>query len=288
MINKSFIVWLGSLLLALATTNLSATRIDPVTIDEAIRDAGFIFQGTATKIESRIATDMGSNYQGDYYAFVTFRIERIFKGAVEGNSTTLTLPFESCLTGDPKKQQDFREQQPAITAQHGYGMGCMISGMPTFIVGESDILFVEENIAGGSCPLLGWWQGRFSIVNNKIYPVAWLTQEGGIDFTAPYGLEEEQVAQKRGKALPLEAQKHHWKPTKGAKRMEPDDFAGFIEQKLRNLEKTQFMAGKLAPKMPVKSADFNDPFYYRAAKYNYEEQQRYKLRALKMYPNGIK
>jgi hypothetical protein len=280
MFKKPFTVWLGSLLLALATTNISALSMDLITIDEAIRDAGFIFQGTVTKIESRKATDLGLNYVGEYYAFVTFNIERIFKGEVAGNGTTLTLPFESCLVGDPQKQ-------PAMTKQPGEGMGCMITGMPTFIVGESDILFVEENVAGGSCPLVGWWQGRFSIVNNKIYPVAWLTQEGGIDFTAPYGLEDEQAAQKRGEALPLEAQKHHWKSMKGAKRMGTDDFAGFIERKLRDLEKTQFMAGKLAPKMPVKSADFNDPFYYRAAKYNYEEQQRQKALYLKMYPGGI-
>ncbi|MEQ1544058.1 hypothetical protein [Methyloglobulus sp.] len=281
MINKSFTVWLGSFLLALASGNLSATQVDPVTIDEAIRDAGFIFQGTVTKIESRLSTDMGSNYDGEYYAFVTFRIERIIKGEVDGNGTTFTLPFESCLTGDPKKQQDFREQQPAVTAQHGYGMGCGITGMPHFKVGDSDILFVGSDYAGAMCPLVGWGQGRYSIVNNKIYPVTWLTKEGDIDDTAPYGLEDEQEAEKRGEVLPQEAKKHHWKPMKGAKRMGPDDFTGVIERKLRDLEKTQFMAGKLAPKKPVKSADFNDPFYYRSAKLRYEERLRQEALFLK-------
>jgi len=166
---------------------------------------------------------LGSNYDGEYYAFVTFRIERIFKGEVAGNGTTFTLPFESCLTGSPKTQQDyqnqqpsgdFRKHQPAITEQSGDGMACGITGMPHFKVGDSDILFVESNYAGAMCPLVGWGQGRYSIVNNKIYPVAWLTKEGGIDFTAPYGLKDEQEAEKHGEVLPQEAKKHHWSPPK--------------------------------------------------------------------------
>jgi hypothetical protein len=287
MFKKPFTVWLGSLLLALATTNLSATRIDPVTIDEAIRDSGFIFQGTVIKIESRLSTDMGSNYERDFYAFVTFRIERIFKGALAGDGTTLTLPFMSCFTMNPKKQQSVIEQQPAMTEKPGEGMGCTITGLPTFIVGEREILFVWNDYTNAMCPLVGWGQGRYSIVNNKIYPVTWLTKEGDIDDTAPYGLEDEQEAEKRGEVLPQEAKKHHWSPPKGAKRLGSDDFADVIERKILDLEKTQFMAGKLAPREPVKSADFNDPFYYSGAKRMYEERQRQKALYLKMYPGGI-
>ncbi|MDD2722608.1 MAG: hypothetical protein PHH59_01120 [Methylovulum sp.] len=296
MSNKFFNILAGFLLL-LASGNLFATQVDRVTLDEAIRDAGLIFQGTVTKIESHTLAELGTNYEPMRFAFVTFRVERVIKGQIEGDGTTLTLPFHSCLVLDYKRQKSMMEQeptlsptdalmkmQPAMTEELGVGMACEITGMSHFIGGESDILFVDKE--AGSNPLVGWGQGRYSIVNNKIYPVAWLTQEGGIDFTSPYGLKDEQEAEKLGQMLPQEAQKHGWTPPKGAKRMEPDEFSEVIERKLHDLEQTQFMAGKPSVE-PVKSADIRDPIYRRIAEWKYKEAQKYKVRALEKLPNTI-
>lgn len=293
MFNKSFIVWLVNFLLALPFGNLSASVNRPTPFDEAIRDSALIFQGTVIKIESRIASDFGPNYEAEYYAFVTFRIERILKGEVEGDGTSFTLGFSSCFVGDFKKQ-------PNMAIQSGEKSFCLDHyHTPTFEVGENNFLFVFENEHG--VHLIR----RFSVINNKIYPVAWLAKEGvidktppygygttreieaGIDFTAPYGLKEEQEAEKRGEKIPREAKKYHWAPPKGAKRVHSDDFVYAIERELRRLERIQFMTGKLAPNLPVKSADFNDPYYYSYAKWLHEEQQRRKAWFLKMHPNGI-
>lgn len=301
MSTQSITLRLGSLLLLLASAHASATQVDRVTLDQAVRDAGLIFQGTVTKIESRSASDMGSNYVGMYYAFVTFRVEHLLKGQIEGNSTTFTLPFENCLALDYSKAQKLREQNPTMTQTEVLAkmlpftgtaqtpevrMGCGTTGMPTFDIGESDILFVLQNVTDGTSPVVGWWQGRYSIVNNKIYPVTWTTDKGGLDFTAPYGQKDEQDAEKRGEALPLEAKKHHWEPDKGAKRVGPNEFIEVVERMVRNLEQTEFMAGKSSPP-PVKSADFNDPMYYSSAKWHYEQAQEYEEWVKEKRFNGI-
>ncbi|MDD2724927.1 MAG: hypothetical protein PHH59_13005 [Methylovulum sp.] len=298
MSNKFFNILAGFLLL-LASGSLFATQVDRVTLDEAISEAGLIFQGTVTKIESRIASDMGSNYEKEFYAFVTFRVDRLIKGQIEGGGATFTLPFISCVVFDYKKQmarleqqptmnptEAVIEQQPAMTEQLGEGMVCMVSGMPRFMIGDSDILFVHGNYAYAMNPLVGWWQGRFSIVNNKIYPVTWLTKEGGIDFTAPYGLEDEQEAEKLGQVLPQKARKHGWTQPQDARRMGPDEFVEVIEKKLRGLEKNQFMAGAQTQK-PVKSADFKDSFYYRGAKAMFEQNQKREAGLLEMPTFGV-
>lgn len=298
MFNKVVILSLGSIFLALTLRNLSATIIAPVTIDEAIGDAGFIFQGTVTKIESRVATDFGTNYQADFYAFVTFRIEQTFKGEVEGGSNTLTLPFVDCYVMDVKKHEltlkqkpsmesglAIIQQQPYTADQPGEGMACHTHGMPSFTVGESDILFVQKDISGSRCPLVGWGQGRYSIINNKIYPVTWITPKGEIDF-APYGVEEEQEAEKLGQVLPNKARQTHWQPPKMAKRMGPDEFGEYIERNVIKLGQAQFLA-KTPPLAPIKNANKNNPYYFRASKYNYEEAQKRKQWFKQNHINGI-
>jgi hypothetical protein len=143
---------------------------------------------------------------------------------------------------------------------------------------------VIDGVAFGS--ILGMWQGRFSVVNNKMYPVMWSTPQGGIDFRAPYGLKEEQAAVKRGLALPPEAKQYGWKPVKGSKRMEPAEFGAVIERLVKEQERTRFLL-KEPPLKPVKNADFNDPESYRGAKIRYEEEQKRQDLYKKMYPNGV-
>ncbi len=82
--------------------------------DEAIRDAGLIFQGTVTKIQSRVALEMGPNYQADFYAFVIFCIERVFKGEVEEGGNSITIPFDHCAIIDFEKQSLTLKQEPSI------------------------------------------------------------------------------------------------------------------------------------------------------------------------------
>lgn len=269
--HKAVTKLLPSLLFLLTTSNLSATQVDPVTLEEAIRDAGMTFQGTVTKIESQVSTNINLGYEPLVYGFVGFRIDRTIKGEVEGGGNSITLQFEDCFVYQPEKQELFLKKyptmepvhlsyamQPTMTTKHGGGMACHINGMPSFRVGESDILFTLKNLSHVSCPLIGWWQGRYSIINKSIYPVMWLNPNDTIDF-APYGIEEEEAAMKSGFAYPPWIRQFDWLPQKGAKRISPDQFADYLDRQVNKLTQAQFLA-RTSPPEPVKSADPTDLF----------------------------
>jgi hypothetical protein len=224
MFSRSLILWLLSWSLLFTTTTISAFAKKPVSLEYAATEAKLIFQGTVTKIASRKATDFGSNYDNEYYAFVTFRIERFFKGSVENNLTTFTLPTKSCFVGDPHKQ-------PSTEERRGEGSVCLDRYIePSFKVGEKAFLFVgisEKNLY-------------------SIEPVE--TKEGNTLLTQPY-LETKQVAKK-----------HRRESAKVDRHLKTENFAKIIEQKLQYLQQNKLIP--LPP--PVKSADFDNPIYYRS------------------------
>jgi hypothetical protein len=86
--------------------------------------------GTVTDIHEQLETS------GTPFTLVTFSDLIVLKGDV---GSTLTLRFYGGHAGD------------AVVA---------ISDMPTFTIGERDVLFVAGNNRD-VCPLVGVWQGRF-------------------------------------------------------------------------------------------------------------------------------
>jgi hypothetical protein len=125
--------------LALTTGTLSASVVAPPPFEVLVAQAGEIFVGQVTQQSARwieravrrlIVTD------------VTFRAEQVIKGAP---SPTKTLTFLGGIIGDTRQE---------------------LVGMPTFMVGDRDVLFVRSGEAS-LLPLVGLFHGRFRIVAGR-------------------------------------------------------------------------------------------------------------------------
>jgi hypothetical protein len=114
--------------------------------DARLRQAEFIFQGVVTDVT--YARSQPTDLDGDRlpHTFVTFQIERIFKGRAVGNTVTLRL----------------------LGGQRPDGSYMMSSAAPLFDVGERSILLVRGN-GEAKTPLVGFREGRFRIVAGAVY-----------------------------------------------------------------------------------------------------------------------
>lgn len=134
----------GALLTILSPVH--AATIDPVSPRELVEDAQLILQGVVTKIEYK--NSEAAPGQGRLpHTFVTFAVEQTFKGNAAGGGH-IVLRFE----GGPD----------------GTGKAMLVPGMPMFDIGDRDILFVSHN-RNLPCPLVGWEQGRFRVLNGAVY-----------------------------------------------------------------------------------------------------------------------
>lgn len=123
-------------LLVFALMGLSAsamaTSLMPQTAGQLADKAELIFAGTAVHKEVAVTED------GTYaYTFVTFEVDEVLKGAVDG--AHLTLRFDG---GDLDEE---------IVLE--------VEGMPRFDQGQRYLLFVGGN-GQRSCPVVGWSQGK--------------------------------------------------------------------------------------------------------------------------------
>ena len=135
----------GALLSSLSP--VYAATLDPVTPRELVEDAQLIMQGVVTSVEYKNSEVPGPGYAALPHTFVTFAIERTFKGKAEKGGS-ITLRFEG--------------------GADGTGRAMLVPGMPMFDIGDRDILFVSKN-RNGSCPLVGWEHGRFRVINGSVY-----------------------------------------------------------------------------------------------------------------------
>lgn len=135
----------GALLTTLSP--VQAATIDPVSPRELVEDAQLILQGVVTDVAYKNSEATTPGEARIPHTFVTFAIEQTFKGsAAKGGH--ITLRFE----GGPD----------------GTGRAMLVPGMPMFDIGDRDILFVSHN-RNLPCPLVGWEQGRFRVINNAVY-----------------------------------------------------------------------------------------------------------------------
>lgn len=125
---------------------LWATDIAPVSQKDLIQKAELIFEGTVVDIQYR-SSDAIKGGNGVPHTFVTFRIHKVFKGNPPPGGQ-ITLRF----TGGPRGKSHI----------------LMIPGVPLFNRGERGILFARGNTVA-ICPLVGWSQGRFRIVDGMMY-----------------------------------------------------------------------------------------------------------------------
>lgn len=123
---------------AIVTLSVSAPLPAPAMLvmqrdfPELVARAEHVVVGTVTAIVQ------GPDQSGAPSTFVTFSDLTVLKGDVEA---TLTLRFYGGTSGN---------------------VAVMIPDMPTFTLGERDVLFVAGN-GRAVCPLVGVWQGRFHV-----------------------------------------------------------------------------------------------------------------------------
>jgi hypothetical protein len=230
--------------LVASASHAGATSLDRVSIDQLVADAEIIVQGIVQAVEYRNSDAASAEHVALPHTFVTFGIERAFKGSVQSGSS-ITLRFE----GGPD----------------GQGVVLMIPGIPLFDVGDRDILFIRGN-GTQSAPLVGWEQGRYRIVQGMVYSDAgqevWLTGRGKVVHGKQHALEEVVTHDLAGTAMEfgLEGQERDWTPPSGAERLDAAGFASFIDSKVERLPTARGSAATVADP----SVYIQDEFYVTA------------------------
>lgn len=125
-------------MVVLCLTSATATTVVPPTLDELVSRSAAIFDGT---VRARRSTWETSADGRTIITTVTFTVRDVLKGTVPAITE---LTFLGGTVGD---------------------MTLRVAEMPTFEVGDRDLLFVggEQNAA---CPLVGFGYGRMRVVRN--------------------------------------------------------------------------------------------------------------------------
>lgn len=113
-------------------------------LDASVYDADFIFEGVVERV--LFANSQPGEQPALPHTFVTYRIERIFKGNASSSLVTLRL-----LGGKPDADELLH-----------------VDGIPMMDVGDRDILFVRRN-GQSICPLTACAAGRYRVFDNAIY-----------------------------------------------------------------------------------------------------------------------
>ncbi|MFP2909862.1 hypothetical protein ACLESD_33450 [Pyxidicoccus sp. 3LFB2] len=225
----------------LATPVLASQR--RADLDASVYNANFIFEGVVTQVvfaNSRADTTQSSIP----HTFVTYRIERIFKG--NATDTHVTLRF---LGGKPD----------ADRLMHA-------AGLPMMDVGDRDILFVRRNGAS-ICPLIACAAGRYRVFDNAILDdtgrAIRLTSSGGVVPGATRNL----LAIRQWAAGGIEFRHHQASTQEADAPFEPqasrpwapvnaDVFRNVLQSKVHSM----FTPAQLAALPPVNSVSPSVPF----------------------------
>jgi len=116
-------------------------------IREFNNEADLIFKGEVMAIEYANVFESSLRGQLSPHTFVTFAIQRVFKGAVQSHQVTLRF-----LGG--------------LNEESGEVLN--VSIMPQFDIGDTDILFVRDD-PESICPLVQCRKSRLRVIAEKIY-----------------------------------------------------------------------------------------------------------------------
>ncbi len=231
---------------ALSTPALADHSLAPLSENNLSRNADFVFLGTVASVDYRRAESADSVRPGTPHTFVTYKIEKIFKG--KSASDTVTLRF---VGGRGDKSQFL-----------------MASNIPMFDAGERDMLFVRGN-AKYACPLVECARGRVRVIDGMAFndegqaleqsPVQAKSMEWG------FGPYVDLIEVNTHKVSQTELRKHHDLPEgegpapRGAKslyQLSLDTLATRVADAVARVNTPDELA-KLAP---VASADIKLPF----------------------------
>lgn len=225
----------------------TATTIPKVTDQDLVRGADLIFQGVVTRIDHRKSAFRTQTDAVLPHTFITFQVERILKG----RHTASSSPFTMRHLGGPDSS----------TSRY-----LQVKGCPTFDVGERVVIFVrlhERSI----CPIVGWSQGRFRIVNGAIFNDSgrevWLGPQRTLSFGPKHDLAEVRTHHRGGNVYmhrvssPPKSEGPAVAPPTQGTRLSVAAFLNYIGGLVTSLHTT----AELARLAPVRSAAPDEPFY---------------------------
>eukprot|EP01035_Chromulina_nebulosa_P064483 gene64483-biopygen47178 len=137
----------------------------PPTFDELVAESDTVIRGTVTAVRTE---EFDSPQGRGIRTLVTFRVERTLKSttstaaASTAPANTLTLSF---LGGTVGKRT------------------LRIAGMPTFTVGQRELVFTARNGAV-MCPLIGAGHGRYHVVTDATTQREYLTRDNLVPLTS--------------------------------------------------------------------------------------------------------
>ena len=145
---SKYILPAAALLLAVTVAQAHAPFDQKVVGDVAllVNKAGLIVHGKVAKVTYVNGASRGGRAQP--YAFVTYDLGEVMFPAIQAERSQLTLRF----AGGPDGQGRFLD----------------VGGVPKFMVGDEDILFVAENGEDG-CALVLCEFGRFRVLDDLVY-----------------------------------------------------------------------------------------------------------------------
>lgn len=126
---------LTAICVLVAAAVAKSTTVIPPSFDALVSNANTIFVGEVMNIRSDWETTSGGRA---IVTYVTFRVEDVWKGRV---GAVTQLEFLGGTVGD---------------------IGLRVEGMPTFTIGQRDVLFVD-GAARAVSPLVGFMHGRMRI-----------------------------------------------------------------------------------------------------------------------------
>jgi hypothetical protein len=134
------------ILLTMGLSEAQSSMMKQFTTDELMTEATLIFEGTVVDVSHRNSDVLSSDDVEMPHTFVTFKIDRVFKGASEAKDY-ITLRMQS--------------------GPDGRGNTLIIPGIPQFELGDHQIIFVHGN-GVRICPVVGWEQGQFHLIDNQV------------------------------------------------------------------------------------------------------------------------
>ncbi len=229
---------LAALCLAVAAP-AGASTFDRVTFRDRITRAELIVQGVVTRIDHRNSDVAGPEHVRLPHTFVTVRIERLFKGT-SADGDTITLRLE----GGPD----------------GQGRFLHVAGVPSFRVGDRDVLFIRRN-GTSICPLVAWEQGRVRVIRGEVYDdfgnELWVTPDGDVAFGEPrIDVRSSTYPEVAPSSDPLENRPPVTAPV-GSMRPDADGFAALLQSA------SAALASSPATDVPAASADVARAFYVK-------------------------
>jgi hypothetical protein len=188
-----------------------STTLLPVGLPDLVTESEVIFVGTVAKIES----DVGINNR--IYTQVTFENLQIIKGIHP--DSTLVMRLAGGTIGEYHSK---------------------IIGMPEFQVGGKHLIFLRGN-QKHLCPIVGWSQGKFNVVMDKVTGVEIVLDDKNNPII---GIQENSISrvprpvERKGESFPGNSPEHGVPTPKlsqamdSGKRLSLPDFIADIENRL--------------------------------------------------------